>query len=81
MRQSLHHLIAKAPWNDDVLLERVRNYVLPALEKHGPVVAGIVDDTGFSKKGKHSVGGARQYYHLLLGEQADQIFCDDRRHR
>ena len=37
MRQSLHHLVAKAPWNDDVLLEQVRNYVLPALEKHGPV--------------------------------------------
>ena len=34
MRQSLHHLVAKAPWNDDVLLEQVRNYVLPALEKH-----------------------------------------------
>ncbi len=61
MRQSLHHLVAKAPWNDDVLLEQVRNYVLPALEKHGPVVAWIVDDTGFPKKGKHSVGVARQY--------------------
>src|ERR1700679_2702944 len=61
MRQSLHHLVAKAPWNDDVLLERVRNYVLPVLEKHGPVVAWIVDDTGFPKKGKHSVGVTRQY--------------------
>jgi SRSO17 transposase len=61
MRQSLHHLVAKAPWNDDVLLEQVRNYVLPALEKHGPVVAWVVDDTGFPKKGKHSVGVTRQY--------------------
>jgi SRSO17 transposase len=61
MRQSLHHLVAKAPWDDDVLLEQVRNYVLPAIEKHGPVVAWIVDDTGFPKKGKHSVGVTRQY--------------------
>src|SRR5436309_10690691 len=61
MRQSLHHLVAKAPWRDDVLLEQVRNYVLPAMEKHGPVVAWIVDDTGFPKKGKHSVGVTRQY--------------------
>jgi SRSO17 transposase len=61
MRQSLHHLVAKAPWNDDILLEEVRSRVLPTMEKHGPVVAWIVDDTGFPKKGKHSVGVARQY--------------------
>jgi SRSO17 transposase len=61
MRQSLHHLVAKAPWSDDVVLEQVRQSVLPAMQKHGPVVAWIVDDTGFPKKGKHSVGVARQY--------------------
>jgi SRSO17 transposase len=61
MRQSLHHLVAKAPWSDEALLEQVRNYVLPAMRKQGPVVAWIVDDTGFPKKGKHSVGVARQY--------------------
>jgi len=61
MRQSLHHLVAKAPWSDAVLLEEVRNYVLPIMQKQGPVVAWIVDDTGFPKKGKHSVGVTRQY--------------------
>ncbi len=61
MRQSLHHLVAKAPWSDESLLGEVRNQVLPAMQKQGPVVAWIVDDTGFPKKGTHSVGVARQY--------------------
>src|SRR3954452_19864006 len=61
MRQSLHHLVAKAPWSDETLLEEVRNHVLPAMQKQAPVVAWIVDDTGFPKKGTHSVVVARQY--------------------
>jgi SRSO17 transposase len=61
IRQSLHHLVAKAPWSDEVLLDEVRSQVMPAMKKHGPVVAWIVDDTGFPKKGKHSVGVTRQY--------------------
>jgi len=60
-RQSLHHLVAQAPWSDEALLKQVREQVLPVMEKNGPVVAWIVDDTGFPKKGKHSVGVARQY--------------------
>ena len=61
LRQSLHHFVAKAPWSDEVLVEQVCNQVLPSMQKQGPVVAWIVDDTGFPKKGKHSVGVARQY--------------------
>ena len=61
MHQSLHHLVADAPWNDQEMLEEVRQQVLPAMQKHGPIVAWIIDDTGFPKQGKHSVGVARQY--------------------
>jgi len=61
MHQSLHHLVADAPWNDEEVLAEVRRYVLPSMQKHSPVVAWIVDDTGFPKQGKHSVGVTRQY--------------------
>ena len=61
MRQSLHHLVAKAPWSDAMLLEQVCDYVVPTMRKQGAVVAWIVDDTGFPKKGTHSVGVTRQY--------------------
>jgi len=61
MHQSLHHLVAEAPWNDEEMLAQVRREVLPSMQKHGPVVAWIVDDTGFPKQGKHSVGVVRQY--------------------
>jgi SRSO17 transposase len=61
MHQSLHHFVADAPWSDEAVLESVRGYVLAAMRRNGPVVAWIVDDTGFVKKGTHSVGVARQY--------------------
>jgi len=59
--QSMHHFIAEAPWSDAAVLTRVYHYALPALCAHGGVESWIVDDTGFPKKGKHSVGVARQY--------------------
>jgi len=61
MHQSLHHLVADAPWSDEEMLAQIRSSVLPAMQQQGPVVAWIVDDTGFPKKGTHSVGVARQY--------------------
>ncbi len=59
--QSLHHFVAQADWSDERLLSRVREYVLPRMTRQEPISAWIIDDTGYPKKGKHSVGVARQY--------------------
>ena len=59
--QSLLHLVGQAAWSDEAVLAKARELVLPAIEAQGKIEAWIVDDTGFAKKGVHSVGVARQY--------------------
>jgi SRSO17 transposase len=59
--QSLLHFVGQSPWRDEKVLSKVDEMVRPAIERHGPIEAWIIDDTGFPKKGEHSVGVARQY--------------------
>jgi SRSO17 transposase len=59
--QSMHHLVASAPWDEREVLRSARDYALAPLERHAPVGAWVIDDTGMPKKGRMSVGVARQY--------------------
>src|SRR6202171_4548916 len=59
--QSLLHFVGNAPWSDAAMLAKVGELVLPAIEGSGPIEAWIIDDTGFPKKGRHSVAVTRQY--------------------
>ena len=69
--QSLLHFVGQAPWSDQQVLAKVGEMVLPEMERHGPIEAWVIDDTGFPKKGRHSVGVARQY----CGELGKQDNC------
>ena len=69
--QSLLHFVGEGKWSDENVLAKVRELVLPEMERHGPIEAWIIDDTGFPKKGQHSVGVARQY----CGELGKQDNC------
>jgi SRSO17 transposase len=59
--QKLLHFVGVAGWSDEKVLAKVREMVLPAIEREGPIEAWIIDDTSFPKHGRHSVGVARQY--------------------
>jgi len=71
--QSMHHLVANAPWEDAAVVRVARDLVLGQMDRHGPVAAWIVDDTAFPKKGQHSVGVARQYCGALGKQENCQV--------
>jgi SRSO17 transposase len=69
--QSLLHFVGQSPWSDEKVLNKVRQLVLPSIERHGRIEAWIIDDTSFPKQGPHSVGVAKQY----CGEYGKERNC------
>jgi SRSO17 transposase len=49
--QSLLHFIGLGGWSDERILAKVREMVLPEVERHGAISAWIIDDTSFPKSG------------------------------
>jgi SRSO17 transposase len=56
--QALQQFINQSPWDEQILLNGLQNWVAHQFGTEGYL---ILDDTGFPKQGKHSVGVARQY--------------------
>lgn len=55
----IQSLLGRSTWSADALRELVQDYVMASLGDADGVL--VVDETGFLKKGAHSVGVARQY--------------------
>ena len=68
--QALLHFVAQGGWSDETVLAKVRELVVPEIERHGRIEAWIIDDTGYPKCGSHSVGVTHQYCGQL-GKQAN----------
>jgi SRSO17 transposase len=71
--QSLLHFVGEGRWSDERVLAKVREMVLPQMQRHGRIEAWIIDDTSFPKHGRHSVGVARQYCGQLGKEDNCQV--------
>ena len=71
--QALLHFVAEGAWSDEVVLAKVREMVLPKIERHGAIEAWIIDDTSFPKHGAHSVGVTHQYCGQLGKQENCQV--------
>jgi SRSO17 transposase len=61
MQARLLNFLRDSPWDDRSVRREAAQYVIAELQKQEPVTTWIIDDTGFPKQGKHSVGVQRQY--------------------
>lgn len=57
--RSLQRFLTESPWSDEPVIDRLQDYVGRLLNLSDGVF--VLDETGFPKKGKKSVGVARQY--------------------
>jgi len=61
MHDKLLHFVGKSVWSDEAVRLEAARYVCAALQRHEEVTTWVIDDTGFLKQGRHSVGVQRQY--------------------
>lgn len=61
MQARLLNFLRDSPWSDREVRRESARHVVAALQEQEPVTTWIIDDTGFPKQGKHSVGVQRQY--------------------
>ena len=54
--QRLQHFVSDSRWSDGAVRKEAALYALSAMTEREAVTSWVVDDTGFLKQGRHSVG-------------------------
>ena len=58
-QQALQHFLSDSGWDEQLVLQAYRCLLAESIAEPSGVI--VIDDTGFPKKGRYSVGVARQY--------------------
>ena len=61
VHSKLCYFLGRSEWDDRAVRLEAARYAMEAVQKREPITTWIIDDTGFLKQGKHSVGVQRQY--------------------
>lgn len=65
MCEPIHHRLLRflrdSPWSDGDVRRIAARHAIEAMTQEEPLRTWVIDDTGFLKQGKHSVGVQRQY--------------------
>ncbi|MEQ8349120.1 MAG: IS701 family transposase [Sneathiellaceae bacterium] len=61
MHQSLHHFISSSNWSDRKVLDVARDVALQTLAERNRPMSWVICDSGFVKKGEHTVGVAQKF--------------------
>jgi SRSO17 transposase len=67
----LLHFLGRSVWDDRAVRLEAARYAIETLQEREPITTWIIDDTGFLKQGKDSVGGTTAIHGL--GRQDHQL--------
>ena len=71
--QPLHHFISHSPWDGQAVINEVAVQTQATFQRRAGRVGLLLDESGWAKAGRHSVGVARQYIGQLGKVENGQV--------
>src|SRR5215475_5760279 len=73
--QSLLHFVGQSPWSDEKVLAKVGGMVLPTIERHGPIEAGLSTTQAFPRRGRTRLGSRDNILARLASRRIAKSRC------